>query len=561
MVDVGRDLCRGALFHVFLRLFDGSDMSFPLLLPEWETREEEDFVRRYVLASVYNVISVWGGRGLTVYTDMRDPVLSRLALSLPEEFGRDVPRARRTGYGRCLNVTERVLSALDLPGRFTFDAKDASAAPVVPKYPERNGRFRFSPDCVSGRTALGIDVGGTDIKLAAAVNGSLALLGEYDWNPAAITGAEEFLLHITGLVRLMRAGVSLIAAGKGDGVICSAFERGASPGDVTAAADEMERRADTLLNFDAIGVSFPDVVINDLIVGGETSKTAGIRAAAGDYEAEFAKITGLARTLERFTVPGGRVRCINDGSMAAFTAACESAAEGNDLSRGLIAHSLGTDLGSGWIREDGAVANIPLEIYNFIIDLGTGAGATFPAYDVRSTRNRTTGLAGSLQKYASQSGVFRWAAERLPAQAPEIWDEAVKKGFFRWEGNSLTVPTRPEDMRKGCLEFIMSRAGESEAAADIFRCLGGSLAAAWAETNLVLRTPCDDRTLFGRLVKDPVCFRLIREGAQTVLPGIRLIAADDELAVTPMMRQLRDSGRSVAQFAQAVGAVYYGCAR
>jgi hypothetical protein len=59
-------------------------------------------------------------------------------------------------------------------------------------------------------------------------------------------------------------------------------------------------------------------------------------------------------------------------------------------------------------------------------------------------------------------------------------------------------------------------------------------------------------------VKDPACIALIREGATRVSPDLVVEVADDGLAATGLMRQLRDDGRyTVAQFAQAVGAVYF----
>ena len=97
----------------------------------------------------------------------------------------------------------------------------------------------------------------------------------------------------------------------------------------------MEQAAGTLRGFDAIGLCFPDVVIRNRIVGGETYKTRGMREnAALDYEAQFAKITDLCMLLQAYTVPGGVVMNTNDGPMAAFTAAVEQAAAGADVSKG-----------------------------------------------------------------------------------------------------------------------------------------------------------------------------------------------------------------------------------
>ena len=69
----------------------------------------------------------------------------------------------------------------------------------------------------------------------------------------------------------------------------------------------------------------------------------------------------------------------------------------------------------------------------------------------------------------------------------------------------------------------------------------------------------DKRYLFGRFVKRPRVFELIGRGFYELCPDIKLVAADNALAKSPLMRALADDGSvTVAQFGQAVGAVYYG---
>ena len=52
---------------------------------------------------------------------------------------------------------------------------------------------------------------------------------------------------------------------------------------------------------------------------------------------------------------------------------------------------------------------------------------------------------------------------------------------------------------------------------------------------------------------------MLQEGCRTVMPELELIAADEELAASPLMRTLAARGEgSVARFGQAVGAIYYG---
>ena len=129
-------------------------------------------------------------------------------------------------------------------------------------------------------------------------------------------------------------------------------------------------------------------------------------------------------------------------------------------------------------------------------------------------------------------------------------------------GAFITVPTEPEDMRKACLEFFMEKAasGESEVCRGIFREIGEYIAVTWAENEYLFHPAAKERTLFGRLVKRQECFDLINEGAVSREPSLVLKNADSGLAVTPLMRQLEeDPVFTVAQFAQAVGALHFAC--
>jgi len=240
----------------------------------------------------------------------------------------------------------------------------------------------------------------------------------------------------------------------------------------------------------------------------------------------------------------------------------EQAAVGADVSRGFFAHTLGTELGTGWVRPDGSIPEIPLEVYNFMIDLGCFPQKQYDANDVRSINNFNTLLPGTLQKYTCQSGVFRLAVRNLPQLDPAVYEEALEKNLFQWQGEKLVVPTEPKDMRKPCLEFFMAKAADPAhpACAEIFREIGEYLAVTWSETDYILRPETADRTLFGRLVKNPVCFQLMCEGAARRVPELRQYAADGSLANTELMQQLDcHPDYTVAQFAQAIGAIFYGC--
>ena len=138
-------------------------------------------------------------------------------------------------------------------------------------------------------------------------------------------------------------------------------------------------------------------------------------------------------------------------------------------------------------------------------------------------------------------------------------EPALLDGFTEERGDVLSIITAPEDMRKPCLEHIMNAATYGdEAACEIFRRVGANLAQLTKEMEYLLDTGTDRRFLFGRFVKNESCFRLIREGFAEVMPEVSLIAADDGLARSGLMRQLAArEDVTVAQFAQAVSAIYY----
>jgi hypothetical protein len=115
-------------------------------------------------------------------------------------------------------------------------------------------------------------------------------------------------------------------------------------------------------------------------------------------------------------------------------------------------------------------------------------------------------------------------------------------------------------MRKPFLDFLMKlpARGKDPEVELIFAEIGEFLAVAYQECEYILKPATHTRFLFGRMVKNPVCFALMQKGAQKLAPDMRLELAADDMAMTPLMKQLKTSEKyTVAQFAQAIGAVYY----
>lgn len=520
-------------FHVHAFLYEGEEAVFPLSLPYWINDRQKEFVTDYVRSFFYNLLSTLGALRIEVYIDAGDKELIALAEGLTDDFQVDLPCAERSGFGKCLNVNERIIKALTGGSEaFKITVRDLSEESAPKETAQRAiGKVVFNelPKRAEKSFLLGIDVGGTDVKFAASLDGRLVHCEELNWAPASFSCVEQLT------------------------------------GPIMEAAERLMKEFGGGRKWDAIGLSWPDAIIHNMIVGGETTKTKGLRENKDrNYEDQLAELATLCDRLGEFTAGEGAVMCCNDGPMAAFTDAVEMAAAGEDVSKGFIAYSLGTELGTGWVMADGSIPQIPLEVYNCIIDLGSLKARTYKADDVRSCRNVNTLLPGSLQKYTGQSGVFRLAYRDLPAKEPEILKEALERGLFTVdeEQDLVLVPTEPEDKRKECLEFFMEKAasGKSEVCREIFRQIGEYIAVTWAENEYLFHPEAKDRTLFGRLVKRKECFELIREGALRREPSLVLSNADSSLAVTPLMRQLEeDPVFTVAQFAQAIGALYYGC--
>jgi hypothetical protein len=555
---------------------------FTLFLPRPDAANPNQlaFIRRYLEARVYNILSTYGGRSLTFYLPVEEAGITALLESLENSFGIGVPKKHRTGYGRCLNVAERMTDALDHAitpqASFRFFIKDidlapplrAAAAPVAG--PPLSVRMKGIPDRLAGASAIGMDIGGTDIKLIVCVGERIVGYMEYDWFPARFKKSRQLVDPILLLARWgrARAAVERIASAEQRAAISFILDSAGSSAarreeDIRTALEKVEALlGPDVAGLDAMGLCFPDVVVRNKIVGGEVYKTRGIRNNPEiDYESDFAQITNLDRELSTFCRPGARFRNINDGPMAAFTAALEGAVSGHrNVDDGIIAFTLGTELGTGWIDETGGLPEIPLEVYNYVIDLGSLPERAFDADDPRSINNFNTGLAGTIQKYVCQSGVIRLALKYFRKDRLDLYEGLFRDCYLTQRDGTISIVTEPRDMRKPLLEFLMRLAagGSDETTRDVFRTIGEYLAVTCKETKQILGMSDMCPILFGRVVKDPTCMALIREGAARISPDLVLEVADDDLAATALMRQLRDEGRyTVAQFAQAVGAAYF----
>jgi len=506
-------------------------------LPKIKGKKEKEFVSNYFFSTIYNIISTYGGKEMTLNLPNGELHIRELCNALNDVFQVNRNRIDRSGYGKCINVTDRINAAFG-HSPFKFNISESSKnyvnkakAGTYNANAEKDAvsLFQRTVKATSSLVLIGLDIGGTDIKAVSVVNGKISSFTEFDWNPTRMIKIEQMTDSIKSVMNEM----------------CAKLGKSNIP--------------------DGVGVGFPDVVIMNKIVGGETFKTRGIRNKSQDYESEFAKLLDLNEILLSYCKPNAVINMTNDGSLAAYTAAVELAHSnrGVDVTEGVFAHTLGTELGSGWIDENGEIPQIPLEIYNCVIDLGNYPARKFKPFDLRSTLNFNTEIAGTMQKYASQSGAYRLALEYFKKDAPGLYNELFTRGFIEEKNNGVYVIVSPKDMRKPLLEYIMKLADEGEPQAEkVFKEIGGYLAATLRETEFLLSPKAKKRILYGRFVKSQKCLKLMQEGVKqsTCPPASPSVfsAGDDTLAYTPLMRSLKDNpDYTVAQFGQAIGAVYF----
>ena len=544
--------CTGAKpLRVRLKSLDGGTTDYPCPVPDWETEEQRSFLLRYLTARVFNVLSCYSGRALYICLDTEDGKLKALAEDCIAAFYRE------PGLKKVLNIAGRLCRSLGLPafemGLIRHDDCLFPVSAVEGKQGELGEKLLRAVARSAEGAYCGIDVGGTDIKLALSRDGRLLAVKEYDWDPAHSPDAEGITGPILLLARLMQARLWADNLPENSAVrllVERALKKEADHRLMEEAVKACSGR--DLPGFSGIGLSFPDIVIKNRILGGETPKTRGMREnEALDYEREFMKLSDMGRELKALCRPEGRVEIVNDGPMAAFSAAAELAygKEAELGCGGIVAHSLGTDLGSGWIKGSGEIPDIPLELYDLLVDLGSDKWRAYNPDDLRSVRNENSGLPG-LRRYLGQAAAYRMAWQLEPE---------LLEGFTKKTGDTLSISMEPGDMRKPCLEHLMKAAAKGdEAAEEIFRRIGRNLAQMTREMEFLLDTGTKSRYIFGRFVKESACFALIEEGFRELLPEMKLYAADEDLAKTPLMRQLaKREDVTVAQFAQAVSAIYF----
>ena len=194
-----------------LSLVIGGDKRWEIRVPAVKEEAELRFVREYFYATLYNILSTFGGTRMTLSLSPDDTFAKALCDTLDDVFQVNLPKSARRGYGKCLNVTDRINASQGKP-KFSFVVTQEPLSTLIQeteRHSDAVSACRVAVEKADSAVICGIDIGGTDIKVVGIRDGKIAAVKEYDWFPAEMTKMEHVIEPILLMARVVRAAMSL----------------------------------------------------------------------------------------------------------------------------------------------------------------------------------------------------------------------------------------------------------------------------------------------------------------------------------------------------------------
>ncbi len=565
-------------------------ISFKVPNQDLEVDSCPDVLGKYLLARINNLLVTFGGIRLTVYLDTANLLLVGLIQQALALFDIDNPRNNRKGPGSFINYINRMNLVAGFPP-FSVTLRDQSEyrpstavngfrLPAVPDQPVAGEPFgparmslRKAASDLENKIYCGFDIGGNSIKAAAVVDGKVFLLKTYPWNPSQLKTADELLQPITLLARLFAVVIRYwqVNHHRPPEGCPAVLVEAATYNQILDFTMTVENELAKMLSstgqtsgeiqpvFDGIAVGFPDIVVNNKIAGGETYKQRGIRQHNPDtYEFEMEKMSRLDDQLSVFLKPDGVFRMVNDGNLASFVFSVEQAFIQDSCidETGMFNFTIGTEMGTGYISRDGSVLRLPLECYNYIIDLGNAASSIYHSNDIRSINNFNTGIPGTIQKYISQTGLIRMACQELSWTDRERFAELLTEGYLQYNAASdeLTIVTQPADQRGPLTHLLIQWMKEgNKAVQSAYQQIGYCIGVVIDEVRFLLPELVPHKFVSGGLVNEDACFDRLREGLTAYTPDYCVRRLEMDRLESPL---LNDLNKKQANYSVALGAAY-----
>ncbi|MCM8774414.1 MAG: hypothetical protein NC820_06750, partial [Candidatus Omnitrophica bacterium] len=250
--------------------------------------ENKEVKRRYLFARIFNLIVTDSPWSIVIYApkslmDILKDIKESLFTSYPEIF--EIVKRMHNNLPLSIQIKDLAELPKDMPTKQILYEKAVQSAQS--KIKEILSRIKEIP---ARRVALGIDVGGTDVKLVVIdEEGRVLFDREHVWRtkPEAFTRFEMFkeTLEILSLFALLKVSLDKEPSlgeqhpdlKKQIEDIYKRFKDQASLEEIDRVIKDAEQKGIKILVPSSIGISFPDIVSKDKIIGGLTSKTRKLR--------------------------------------------------------------------------------------------------------------------------------------------------------------------------------------------------------------------------------------------------------------------------------------------
>ncbi|MDI9491238.1 MAG: ROK family protein [Clostridiaceae bacterium] len=488
---------------------------------------------RYLVALVNNIISTFGGLDLQIYYDKSCADQNNLFLNLDNVF--QISESTRTSYGSFINYSDRINRHFNKPNfKFSYyhfdekislkeNEKFSIRELEAPSIKISNSEITDLPN---NQIWISLDVGGNSIKGVLYQNGNILSMKDYSWFPARMTEADEFNGGIENVIRFLLKEIG--------------FE------------NDLSKKVDAMI------IGYPDIIIDNKIIGGETYKHLGIRTKyCNNYEQEYRKLYSLDELLQKYLKNDGKLIILNDGNVAALIETIERILLPDEYGKDFLTmvHTIGTEMGTGFLSSIPIVQKIPLECYQYVIDLGMQNYSKYVPSDIRSINNTNSEISGTVQKYVTQMGLFRLSITDMLENDPNSFQQLITEGFIEYRGNELRVVTDPEDMRSKLTYFLtdeMLHKGNKSVRRALLQ-MGHALAATIDQVKMIIPEMGTERVLSGGIVSDTIAYNTLKEGLHSVKPTYNISRLGDKPSKLPLVQSLPPNKRS---FQIAVGELY-----
>ncbi|MCM8783178.1 MAG: hypothetical protein NC818_00140 [Candidatus Omnitrophica bacterium] len=508
-------ICRG----------EGRVLKFLVEVPQVEALSKDDFetVSNYVALKIYHALTLFGGESLVIngspklYESVKDRILNSLSKQGMDigsflKMVREIDSFDINRYANLEDTEKTQLERLAKPIESLFDCEEDSRIAIIPRS-EMQG------------TVIGLDFGGSDIKISVLINGDSKFEKKLKWDSSHFSSLEEHKRYAKALLNFARYYVSLEAVKSKYSELFKEFREAKERYEISPAElEDLVELAKSLgikpLEVKGLGISIACAVHNGRItgpapmVGGLNINDPTIKEEVAEFGFWIGeKLLGLQRE---------RIKIINDGDAGAVYSSA------NLGLRNVLTWSLGTGLATGYVDRNGRIAtDLLTEGGNIVLDMSQ-------FYRDDPIGHSVTGVPGALQQYLSQRPVVRMVIEKgiIDITNPEFRNQ-------RGDIDQRKILIRIQEMYSDpAVDNIVKNQIK-----EIFETIGVYLAHAVAQVQPLLGI--ENLIIFGQVVVGEFG-RIVKEKAEEVL--------------REQYPQLKITIHSVENpdFAQAIGAGYLG---